>query len=425
MREKHYKPLLSAFVNHELSKSEQQLIATHLMQCTDCRNEHDRIKLGATFAALMSQSDAPISVWNHIETSLDRKTTPQMALIPDGPFFGLRNLAGYAAAFLMVGGLIAGAYFMLFRPDPTQTNVAVATPDQTRPAQPLAPDVAVLPANVPANVDQSNSNIATSTNSNTVSAPAAQPPALASGLAWQFETLSGSPKVGEASTADRLAVGDFLETDAASRARIEVADIGNVEIQPNSRVKLVGTNPKQHRLSLEHGILQAQIAAPPRLFIVDTPSAVAVDLGCAYKLEVDKRGNSYLHVTSGLVALERGGRESIVLAGAMCITKRGKGLGTPFSAEASEKFRAALHRFDFSNGGSRAVETMLDNRSFYDMITLWHLLSRVKKVDRAKVLDALASYVALPSDVTREGILALDKKMLTSWRLEMERAWFQ
>jgi hypothetical protein len=248
---------------------------------------------------------------------------------------------------------------------------------------------------------------------------------LASTASFDIETISGSPKVGAASTANRLAVGDYLETDGASRARIEVADIGNVEIQPNSRVKLVGTNPKQHRLSLEHGVLQAQISAPPRLFIVDTPSAVAVDLGCAYKLEVDKAGNSYLHVTSGSVALERGGRESVVPAGAMCITKRGKGLGTPFSADTTDKFRAALERFDFSNGGSRAVETMLDSRNFYDMITLWHLLSRVQKTDREKVYNALSEYVKPPTGVTPDGILSLDKTMLAAWRTEVERVWFE
>ena len=413
--------MLSAFVNHELSKSDHQEIAEHLMLCAECRDEHDRIKLGAALAGRMRQADAPVSVWNEIENSIDRKTSPQMTLIPEGTFFGLRNLAGYAVAFLLVGGLVSVAYLMLFRPDPNKTNVAVATPEQIRPA---IPDVANLPVNIQANTEQANSNIAVPANSNVVT-PAIQSPELASRPAWQFETISGSPTVGEASTANRLAVGDFLETDASSSARIEVADIGNVEIQPNSRVKLVGTSAKQHRLSLEHGVLQAQISAPPRLFIVDTPSAVAVDLGCAYKLEVDKAGNSYLHVTSGFVALERGGRESIVPAGAICKTKRGGGLGTPFSADTTETFRAALERFDFSNGGSRAVQTMLDNRNFYDMITLWHLLSRVQKTDRERVFDALAAYVKPPDDITREGILTLDKKMLASWRAEVERAWFE
>ena len=420
MKQKHYKPMLSAFVNHELAKSEQQEIGEHLMQCGDCRTEHDRIKLGAMLAGRLGQTDAPARVWNEIENTLDDKHSPQMTLIPQASYFGYRNLAGYAVAVLLVAGLVSVAYLTLFRPDANRAKNDVATPDQTQREQPPSPDVTVLQVIPPANTELANSNIPLPNTNTDV-----QMPDIASLPAWQFEAISGTPTVGAASGANRLAVGDFLETDAKSRARITVANIGNVEIQPNSRVKLVGTNPNEHRLSLEHGVLQAQISAPPRLFIVDTPSAVAVDLGCEYTLEVDGAGNSHLTVTKGFVALERGGRESIVPAGAMCITKRGKGLGTPFSADTTDKFRAALERFDFSGGGSRSVQAMLDNRGFYDMISLWHLLSRVQKTDREKIFDALADYVKPPADVTRGGILVLDKKMLAAWRAEVERVWFE
>ena len=413
MPTKHYKKMLSAFVNHELARDEQQQVAEHLMQCADCRVEHDRINLGSTLAATMIQDDAPPRVWNEIESTLDGSTGPRMTLIPDAQFFAWRNVLGYAAGLLMAVGLVAVAYVTLFSPSayearkgavPVQgqggTDVTIASGDPTTEPLPVNADIP------PANTDPQTQDVA--------SLPS-----------WQFETISGEPKVGEASGNGRLVVGDYLETDAASRARITVADIGNVEIQPNSRVKLVGTTAAEHRLSLERGVLQAQIAAPPRLFIVDTPSAVAVDLGCAYKLEVDNAGNSRLHVTSGFVALERGGRESIVPAGAVCVTKRGKGLGTPYSADTSDVFRKALEKFDFSNGGSRAVDDMLASRGFYDMVTLWHLLARVPRADREKVYTALAAYVAPPQGVTLDGVMRLDKKMLGDWHDEVKRVWFE
>ncbi len=412
MVQKHYKKELSAFIDHELSKDEQHKIGEHLMQCGDCRREHDRLKLGAQLAGRMERSDAGPHVWNEIEHRLDGRRTPRISLIGPTPHFGFRNWAGYAVAAVMVTALISAAYFALFSPSGYQ---------QRHDRQAHAPaennaEIATIPSD-PGNADQSVLEPDSAMPSET------QP--AGSATAWEFETISGSPTVGAGPGKDRLAVGDFMETDAASRARIIVADIGNVEISPNSRVKLVGTAANEHRLSLESGSLHARIVAPPRLFIVDTPSAVAVDLGCEYKLEVDKAGNSFLHVTSGFVALERDGRESIVPAGAMCMTRKGKGLGTPFSAETSKEFRAALERFDFSGGGSRAVQAMLDNRGFYDMVTLWHLLSRVQKADREKVYDALAGYVEPPSGVTRDGILSLNKKMLASWRAEVESAWFE
>ncbi len=415
MREKHYISELSAFVNHELSTSEQQQIGEHLMQCASCRREHDRIKLGSAFAAQMVQHDTSPRVWDKIENAMDAGHSRPMTLIPKTAAFGLRDFAPYAVAAVLVFGLATIAYFSLFRPVPDQARKPVAVPDQ--PSQQVQREIAVVQPTLPANSAVPNSSAAVT--------PDATSPEIASPASWQFDILAGSPTVGAASTANRLAVGDVLETDASSRARIAVADIGNVEIRPNSRVKLIGTDPKQHRLSLERGSLHAKIIAPPRLFIVDTPTAVAVDLGCEYTLDVDKSGSSKLHVTSGFVSLERGGRESIVPAGAMCITKKGKGLGTPFSAETSEAFRSALERFDFASGGSNAVQAILANRNFYDMITLWHLLPRVQKADRDKIYDALIEYVKPPNGVTRDGIMRLDKKMLTDWREEVERIWFE
>jgi len=422
MGQKHYKKELILFVDHELPQELQQEIGEHLFQCVDCRAAHDRIKLAASLVRQLQRADAPVSVWNEIEKAQDGHRSPKVSLMP-AAYFGYRNLVGYTIRLLIVVGLVSVVYLALFRAERNDAQKDVPVPIGIQNSQASLPDVAALPASSPLVPEQAN--IVPPAGTNSPEQAIAQTPVLASLSSWQVETISGSPKVGEASGANRLAVGQFLETDSASRARITVANIGNVEIQPNSRVKLVGTTAKEHRLSLEHGILQAQIAAPPRLFIVDTPSAVAVDLGCAYTLEVDKKGNSYLHVTSGFVALERGGRESIVPAGAMCITKRGIGLGTPFSADTSEVFKAALERFDFSKGGSRAVQTMLDNRNLYDTITLWHLLSRVQMADREKIYNALGEYVKPPADVTPNGILNLDKKMLESWRAEVERVWFE
>lgn len=411
MVQKHYKNELVAFIDHELSKDEQHEIGEHLMQCGDCRREHDRLKLGVQLAGRMDRSDAGPHLWNEIEDILDGRKGPQISLIGPTPHFGFRNWAGYAIAAVMVTVLISGAYFTLFGP----RGYEYGRTDQATPSTEIQNREA-------ASIDEANVIVPDADRSPIMEASPADKADLP---AWDFVAISGNPKISAAAGSSRLAVGDYLETDSTSRARIAVADIGNVEIHPNSLVKLVGTDPKEHRLSLERGKLKAQIFAPPRLFIVDTPSAVAVDLGCEYTLDVDKAGNSFLHVTSGFVALERDGRESIVPAGAMCMTKRGKGLGTPFSAETSTAFRAALENFDFAGGGSRAIDQILATRSSHDIISLWHLLSRVQRSDRDKVYDALSAYVEPPADVTREGILSLNKKMLESWRIEVESAWFE
>ena len=86
-----------------------------------------------------------------------------------------------------------------------------------------------------------------------------------------------------------------------------------------------------HRLSLARGVLHAMIWAPPGQFFVDTPSAVAVDLGCRYTLEVDgERGRACCAWRSAGSASCTGGVRSLVPAGAVRRTRRDQGPGTPY-----------------------------------------------------------------------------------------------
>ena len=163
---------------------------------------------------------------------------------------------------------------------------------------------------------------------------------------WEVARLSGQPVIGGSPVARtaRLGAGEWLETDATSRALIQVGQLGQVEVDPRSRVRLIETGANEHRLALARGRLYASIVAPPRLFQVETPSAVAIDLGCAYTLDVDEAGGSLLRVTSGWVALSRGERESFVPAGALCRAEPGGRLGAPYFEDASVKLRQALSR---------------------------------------------------------------------------------
>ncbi|MBX7174753.1 MAG: FecR domain-containing protein [Pyrinomonadaceae bacterium] len=384
---KHYKEKLSAYLHHELPKEERQMIAEHLLQCEFCRKEHDEIKFGVVLASKLEAFDAPNNIWNEITENLDGKSAPTFSFVHQNSFFNRRGWFSLATSSLIVFVAILGLLkFNLFE----------------RP-----------PMDIVQNNPQSTSN-RTPNNSETV-APKASP---FSTNGWEVETIAGTP------LKNVLAVGETLETGTDSRALITVADIGNVEVSPNSRVKLVTSEQTERRLSLEKGALQATILAPPRLFIVDTPSAVAVDLGCSYRLEVDEDGNSKLRVTSGFVSLERDGHESIVPAGGMAITKKGKGIGTPYYEDASAQFQKALYSFDFSNGTSKSLKIILNEAREKDALTLWHLLWRTNGKDREQVFETLNGLVKLPECCTKEGILKLDKKMMETWQREIGIAWY-
>ena len=245
-------------------------------------------------------------------------------------------------------------------------------------------------------------------------------PAAPDGV-WPVSPLAGTPRLGRDALVEpaRLAIGQWLETDATSRARVAVGSIGEVQLQPNSRLRLVNATASDHRLELAHGTMSALIWAPPRLFFVETPGATAVDLGCAYTLSVDDAGAGTLRVTSGYVALEHDGREALIPAGLTCLTRRGAGPGTPFADNAPAALKTALERFDFAADGATSLSEILAQARMEDAVMLWHLLARAAPGQRPAVFDRLAALHAPPAGVTRDGIIAGDPSMRLHWAEEL------
>jgi len=245
-----------------------------------------------------------------------------------------------------------------------------------------------------------------------------------SGSGWEVARLDGTPQIGTrfitaGESTTKLRVGQTLETNSTSRASISETDLGEIKVEPNSRVRLLQTDEHHKRIQLDIGTIHAMIWAPAGEFVVDTPSAVAVDLGCAYTLQVAADGSGTIRTTLGWVGFHLNGRESFIPAGAMCPTRPKVGPGTPYFEDASESFRAALGDLDFaaqsSEGRAASLETILSQARARDGLTLWHLLSRTEGAERAKVYDRFAVLVPPPAGVTRDGILRLDQSMLTPW----------
>ncbi len=234
---------------------------------------------------------------------------------------------------------------------------------------------------------------------------------------WNVARLEGQPRVGETLVGQhgRLGLGEWVETDATSRARIAVGAIGDVELGPRTRVRLVDAGRRSHRLSLVRGEMLARIWGRPGQFRVDTPSATAVDLGCMYTLSVDDTGAGLLTVQIGWVAFAFEGRESFVPAGARCATRRERGPGTPYFLDAAERLREGLAALDADASRVAALDTVLATARPRDALSLWHLLVRVDEAERPRVYERLASFVPPPRGVTLDGILRSDRLMLDRW----------
>ena len=248
--------------------------------------------------------------------------------------------------------------------------------------------------------------------------------------AWQVTGVEGGARLGQKSAAPAMQVrsGEVLRTGADALVSLQAENVGRMDIGPDSVMRAA----TDRKMLLQRGRLHAFIWAPPREFVVDTPGARAVDLGCEYDLNVDASGNGVIQVSLGWVAFQYGDHESFIPAGAQCFTHRAGGPGIPFYEDASEQFRDALGHFE--HGDTGALPGILAAARPRDGLTLWHLLTRAPAGERGRVFDRFADLVHPPAEVTRLAILRKDPRAIdrcwdalglenATWWRGWERRW--
>lgn len=266
------------------------------------------------------------------------------------------------------------------------------------------------------------------------------PASIAAGLliasaAWWLRPPSGPLTAwtvtveGQQSRAIRQ--GEWIPT-SGSGVTVASEGVGRVEVEANTRLRLVESRDRRQRFDLQRGVIHALIWAPPAEFAIDTPSARSVDLGCRYTLEVGDDGTGRLSVEHGWVAFQAGPRESFIPAGAACTTKKRTGPGTPYFADAQPEFRQALAEFDQRPG--TGISVLLDKARPKDGLSLWHLLSRTDSGQRRAVFTRFKRLVARAAPIEESAILRGDRAALdaawnalqlgpTDWWRTWKRNW--
>lgn len=219
--------------------------------------------------------------------------------------------------------------------------------------------------------------------------------------------------------------GDEVATGDES-ARMQIAGLGEVAVEPQSRVRVEDCGELAHRLFLERGAIRARISAEPRAFQVATPSGLTVDLGCEYKLEVAPDGRARLEVLTGQVAFEFDGRGVYVPAGAVCVSTPDRGPGLPLFADSTSAFKQAVATLE-SHGrlDTPEQEAALFDGTREDTLTLWHVFdgphTTAELVVRAYA--RLSKIFPKPEGVTEPGLLSGDRAMRAAWMETMKPSW--
>lgn len=179
----------------------------------------------------------------------------------------------------------------------------------------------------------------------------------------------------------QLAVDGVIETGHGAVARMRTAGIGEIVLGAGSRLRLVETRTGRHRVQLQEGRLRARVWAPPGQFGVGVHGMDVLDLGCAFQVDVDARGNGSLTVLSGWVQVDNVSREVLVPEGTRVRLHGTRFAGTPHDVRASAAFVAALDAIDARDGRVAA-----------DSPEVQHLLSLARPSDAISLLSLLQAY---------------------------------
>lgn len=226
-------------------------------------------------------------------------------------------------------------------------------------------------------------------------------------------------------------VGERVQTDASTRL-LATTDIGEVLVEPNTTIELREANDDRQVLSMQHGQIYARIVAPPRVFVVETPSVTAIDLGCEYRLDLDSTGTGILDVVSGWVALEHSGREWFVPAGASAAFDGDRGPAAPVFSDAEPGFTQAASRYrealivNDADAATSALEQLLRSARSFDSLTLWHLAIDAPASHRSRFADAFDATGVLPEGFDKSRFVEQQPAAMDWLRLHLEEtAWFR
>jgi RNA polymerase sigma-70 factor, ECF subfamily len=235
---------------------------------------------------------------------------------------------------------------------------------------------------------------------------------------WEVISLSGQPKVDNSvmDKGDGFESESKIETDAGSSVTVAIPEMGRLLIDNSS---IVSRTKNSNEVEVEKGQIRKFEGDASDVLTVLTPLAKFTELykGGAFRLHVDENGSCKLIVESGWVIVNIKEFDSYVPKNFGCLISRGK-YAIPYPSDSSPQLISLLENFSGINDPS--VGTILSLMTKKESLSLWHIIQLISTENRSIAFDRLNKLIPVPSGVTKEGILALNKNMLLDWRQEIE-----
>jgi len=204
---------------------------------------------------------------------------------------------------------------------------------------------------------------------------------------WKLVNLKGNALVNGVKS-DVVNVGDWIQTDNESAVILKIANVGDISIEPNSKVRFIQSDDNLSRIEISYGTVNTSTSQADK-FILQSNNMKVQDKGSSYSFKVDDKGNGVIYVNNGIANVESGNRVSVVPEGKFCMYKPEFGVGIPFRKDATPEFQNALFQYDFNNGGNNAIYSAIASATAEDYYSLLNLIPRVDEKTKYLVLNKL------------------------------------
>lgn len=243
---------------------------------------------------------------------------------------------------------------------------------------------------------------------------------LSKGNVWEvIKHQVGSSSYSE--SFGNLEENQFLETNSVTRLEIRVPKLGNIFLEPDSKIERLRSLNKIHLLKGSISVFKD--GAEERLSI-EVPAAEIKDyyLGGQLKVTVTDQKASVLEVTDGWVSIINDNVETLVLSNHICQIKADSGVGLPYHNSSSKEFVEAINNYCFTSPGNEgALISILTKADVNNTVTLWNLMQRVTRKQRDMVIYTMFGLLGNPPQgVTDEGLRTLDPGMMQKLIEEIE-----
>ena len=238
---------------------------------------------------------------------------------------------------------------------------------------------------------------------------------------WSVRSLEGNQKInGNNLQNDLWNPGGVLSTDEKARAKVNVPNIGIIEVGYNSALILEKAKEGSNSIVMERGSIRVVNSTNMPSLTIKVGVHKILDRGGEFSVETDKLGNANINVKYAFVEIVFNDEHYFLKENYSCELRVGKEPGIPIHQNASDTLKNAVESFDELNGGDQALEKIIKSYRESDVLTLLALIPRVSQLQRQIIFQEISNHFPPPESITRAGIIRLDKDMLYKWWEEIE-----